>query len=161
MKKVLKVALLALITMSAFNVSVKAQGWNITHTDGDELKGIEPSYISIFQAEDGDAFIINGGDNPGIAILSDNRIFDYDSNGYVSALIGFYIDGALDHKETAKFFVGKGRATMGALFASRNKKIFLDIINHLRSKGDVRVVADKYSGSDYDVTATMNPDIKF
>lgn len=162
MKKLFKIALIAFVTVLAFNVSAIAQEWHVTLVKGDELKGTADTHMSVFNGANGDNFIVNGGDTPALALVTGKSIFDYDSNKYVSVLVGFYIDDKLDHKKTVKFYVGGGKADMAIYFPERSGRAFFDeVVDHLKTKGDVRFVAERYTGGDYDVTAKMNPDIKY
>ena len=128
------------------------------HDDADELKGTKAYDVSAFMSSNGDTLFIYS-DMNNVSINAGRGIFDYDDNGCVSVLVGFYDGKTLVEKCLTKFRVsqqGDGAFTADYLEEGIGKKI----IKHLKTKGNVRIIASKYSGSDFDITIPKNPNIK-
>lgn len=136
--------------------------WQITKMPGDELKEIEEYYMNAYAGERGDAFAFASNFPSSVIILSRSGIFNYnynDSNS-VKITIGFYVDDKLVDKESTKFYVlNTGNSNLATLNDRRTPGLGLKIITHLKTKGDVRIIADRYSGSDYDVRIPMNKNL--
>lgn len=156
MKKIFGIVFVLIISI-AMSFSADAQ-WKYYHIDKDELKGTESFDINSFVSDNGDKFCIFSHLNE-ISINVNKGIFDYDINEYVTVLVGFYDGKTLIDKCSTKFWVtaqGKTAFSVDYLEEGLGKKI----IKHLKTKGNVRIIASKYSGSDFDITIPKNPNIK-
>ena len=146
----------------AVEVPAKPANWTEELFPADELKGTPEELVSRYDCPiTGNAFFYFKGDVGGnITLLSKQGIFDYQSgrpNDYVKVVVGLYENGELKKKIDAKFSVGGGDADIAVLL---DKKISGEIAEHLKNTGDIRIVAPRYSGLDYDVTIPNNPDLK-
>lgn len=140
-------------------VNVKAQVWYITEKDADELTGME-AYTEIMFVRDDSYFFIFNKDN-GIGIKTLYGIFDYrrlelSKINVVEVLIGYYIDNKLYEKETTTFICDEKYD-----LAFSRDKTSLKIINHLKTKGNVRFVIKRFNRSNLDITVLMNKNIPF
>ena len=69
--------------------------------------------------------------------------------------------GNLTEKKIASFSCFKGIAKSAILCDFRdNENIGKQIINHIKYKGDVRIIAPKFHDSDFDVRIIKNPNIR-
>lgn len=143
--------------------------WEIIHCKGDELKSFDECFLNVFTAKNGDKVQFNS-NGDAILLTSNNNIFDIDTTincsfgipkDYIEVIIGFYVNGNLTDKKTASFSCFKGIAKNAILcdFLD-NESICKQIINHIRYKGDVRIIASKFHDSDFDVRMTKNPNIR-
>ena len=134
--------------------------WRINHVKGDELKGTKDHYMNSFTAKNDDAIIIQS-DNSNIALYSDNGVFDISLNDDIDVIIGFYENGKLTKKTQTKFHSSMNYLDYAILHGNYDEnKIGKQIINHIRYKGDVRIIASKFHDSDFDVRMTKNPNIR-
>lgn len=156
MKKIFGFVFVLIISI-AMSFSANAQ-WQYFHEDADELTGKDAYDMNVFLSSNEDAFIIYS-NTTYVVIQSDRGIFDYDDKKCISVLIGFYEGKTLIEKCTTKFLVTRSGDTAFStdmLSSELGKKI----IKHLKTKGNVRIIASKYSGSTFDITIPKNPNIK-
>ena len=132
--------------------------WRTSFHEADELKGTEEYTSSLYISETGDAFVCWSNED-GIKIVAGRGIFDYDDN-YVLAIIGFYEDGRMVDKVTTRLFVPDGSADAAYSSEYRSPGLGKKIKEHLRTRGDVRILASKYSGADFDIRIPMNTDLQ-
>ena len=90
-----------LITSGIMGFSADAQ-WRYFHDDADELKGTKAYDVSAFMSSNGDTLFIYS-DMNNVSINAGRGIFDYDDNGCVSVLVGFYDGKTLVEKCLTKF----------------------------------------------------------
>lgn len=143
--------------MLSFCVNVNAQMWHINETQADELKGTKASKHAIFLTENEDSCIIKG-DEFVIGVHTRKGIFDYDIIGntkFIKVLVGYYVDDKLIDKDIIEFLTTSGNFA----FLYQNEKYYTKIINHLKTKGNVRFVIGKYENVDFDITLPMNKDL--
>lgn len=158
MKKFITIIFTAIVTMVAFSINANAQ-WITEYYEGDELKGTSSHYANGYFGDCG--HFTCSSTNTKILIATDRGIFDYNSNRYnsdhyVSVTVGFYEKNILVEKVETRFYVPNGNSDT----AISSKDLGEKIINHLKNVGNVRIIASKYSGADFDLTIPMNPDIK-
>lgn len=152
MKKILFIV----VVMLSFCVNANAQMWYIDETKADELKGTKASKDAIFLNEDGCCII--KGDDFVIAINTHKGIFDYDEIGntrFIKVLVGYYVDDNLIDKDTIEFLISKPK---WAVLLS-NENYYTKIVNHLKTKGNIRFVIERYEDVDFDITLPMNKDL--
>ena len=141
-----KVLLLAFSLMATLNANAQ---WSTKYHEADELRD-EPAYWSnLYIASDGAAFVSWSNDDE-VKIITDKGIFDY-SDSRVKVIVGFYKDNALMEKTTAFFYVPSGDSNTAYTSSYRNPGLGQKIIDWLKNTGDVRFIASKYSGSDFDM----------
>lgn len=156
----------ALILMSlAVCVNANAGFWYTNHHKADELIGTKEYYSNVYY-DGGDYFKCynNGSGRDYIMIGADMGIFDYEDYKYIYsdykymyATIGFYKNGHLIERASFRFNLYRGDYDFA--YSGDNDKLSTKIINHLKNVGDVRIIAPKYSGPDFDITIPMNPDL--
>ena len=147
MKKFFILCLMAFVMCVNANAQI---GWIADYVPADELTDEGGYHISMYDCEKG-YFAIRS-DLDRVFISTHEGIFDYDNNK-IFVLIGYYKNGVLIEKETAYFFVGsKGDI---AVLTGKTK-----ILNQLKTVGDIRIVAERYNRSDFDITIPMNATIK-
>ena len=155
MKRIFSIVIMLL----SIAFSMNAQ-WRVSHVEGDDLKGKKEHYINSFTAKNDDAVIIQS-DDTSILLYSDNGVFDITMNDDFDVIIGFYENGKLTKKIQAKFHSSMNYLDYAILHENYDEnKIGKQIINHIRFKGDVRIIAPKFRGSDFDVRMTKNPNIR-
>ena len=145
-------------------INANAQNWQIYHNQADELKGTNEHYTNVYKNVNGDYAVCWSNSN-NLKIVTDSGIFDYfySASGFSAicnntmiALVGYYKDGVLIEKESISFYVPVGdRDTAYPYLKNKGTKI----IRHLKYVGDVRIIAPKYSGADFDITIPMNTNI--
>lgn len=151
MKKTL-ITLLAL----AFSIHASAQWHEPILHEADKLLGQKEYYSNLYDAKVGSLLIWSNENN--VRIATYNGIFDYE-NEHVPVIIGLYVDGELKRKVRARFYVRSGsehQATTDNWFRPGIGKL---IINHLKYKGDIRIVAKRYGRVDLDMYIPMNPEL--
>lgn len=133
--------------------------WKYYHIDKDELKGTESYDNSTYTSSNGDSFWCCSHEDYAFISL-DRGIFDYDfKTQCISVIVGFYEGKTLIEKCSTEFLVlQKGNTAMSTDLLS--PELGKKIIKHLKTKGNVRIIASKYSGSDFDITIPKNPNIK-
>lgn len=135
--------------------------WRVRHIKGDELKGTKDRLMNSFTTKNGDEIaIMNDGT---ILLYSKNGIFDIRIGDYygAEAKIGFYEDNKLIKKIVKGFSVSLKNADCAILLGDYDEdKIGDQIINHIKYKGDVRIIMPKFHGSDFDARMTKNPNIR-
>lgn len=157
MKPSLKHLLASVIVVLSFSISANAQ-WNTpTYHKGDELKGTSEYYSNLYIGENG--YFVCWDNESDVKIGTNSGIFDYEDN-YVFVIVGFYEGESLKEKVTTRFYVPNGDADTAYSSEYRTKGLGDHIKNHLKNVGDVRIIASKYSGSDFDITIPMNKDLK-
>lgn len=156
MKKFITTIVLALVASLMF--TAKAQWSEPKYFPADELKGEEAYYANTFTGEDGAVIIWSN--ETDVKLVAKRGIFDYDDN-YVNVIVGFYESDKLVEKVTTKFYVPNGDSNTA--YTSSFKEplgLGLKIILHLSNNGKVRFIANKYSGPDFDLTVSMNKNLK-
>ena len=133
-------------------VSANAQsGWVVEYIPVDELTGDGGNYLNVY--ENGEGFFGFRSDLNLVTISTYKGIFDYGNSRTISVIIGYYKDGVLIEKETKTFLVGSKSDT--AFCRGKSK-----LVNHLKNVGDVRIVAERYNRSNFDLTIPMNHGLK-
>lgn len=146
------------LAMALFANAVNAQWHEPVYKPADELKGEDAYYANIYDGNSG-SFVCWSNETD-IKIITDRGIFDYDDS-YVRVIVGFYVGDELVDKVTARFYVPKGDSDTA--YTSKYQTptdLGSRIITHLKTKGKVRFLAPKYSGSDFDLTVPMNKNLK-
>lgn len=138
-------------------VNANAQNWEINYHQADELKGTEGYYSNYYRVTNGNYFVCWSNETD-VKIGTRQGIFDYDDN-YVFVIVGFYENGSLVKKETSYFYVPRGDSDT-AYTSYKSPKLGAKIINHLKNVGNVRIIAPKYSGGDFDIVIPMNSNLK-
>jgi hypothetical protein len=139
-------------------VNANAQNdWEVDYHQADELKGIEGYYSNFYVDTNGNYFVCWSNDTD-VKIGTRGGIFDYSDN-YVFVIVGFYKDTTLTEKETTYFYVPDGDSNT-AYTSYKCPNLGNKIINHLKNVGNVRIIACKYSGADFDIVIPMNPNLK-
>ena len=155
MKKILFVLAMCLM----FCVNANAQEWSVIETKADELKGTNASTMVIFTDNENGSFCLNF-ETEGIVmgIQTDKGIFDYDTIGRVrivkDVIIGFYENDKLIDKITTSFLMRSSK-----IAATLNGEIIVKVVQHLKHKGEVRFIVERYESSDFDITITMNKEL--
>ena len=156
MKRILSI----IIMLLSIVFSMDAQ-WRVRSVKGDELKRTKDRLMNRFTAENKDEVIImNDGT---IMLYSENGIFDINIGDHygVEGIIGFYENNKLIKKIIKGFSVSLKNPDCAALLGGYDEdKIGDQIINHLKYKGDVRIIMSKFRGSDFDVRMPKNPNMK-
>ena len=155
MKKIF-VLIATLFAMFITNVA-NAQWEEPRFYKADELKGEDAYYSNCYISDDG-AFVCWSNEDT-IKIISDRGIFDY-HDSYVKVIVGFYENNNLIEKVTTKFFVPERNSSCALTSDFYSKGLGKKIINHLKNKGEVRFIASKFRGADFDMTVPMNKNIK-
>ena len=157
MKKFIKIIGISLVCILSFAFNAKAQ-WSITFKKGDEMLNTPGGYQCIYS----DILSGDGGgyskSNDIFIILSNNGIFNcvkISGINIINVIIGYYKDGKLIEKEDDIAAVNDSKD--GACLTLESSK---KIIDYLRTEGDVRIYAEKYSRGNYDVTFPMNTTLK-
>lgn len=151
MKKIIFLLAMTLLVC----VNANAQMWYIDETQADELKGTKASKDAFFLTEDGSC-LIKGNDFV-IAVKTHKGIFDYDGIGdtrSIKVLVGYYVDDKLIDKDIIEFLISSAKFAF-----ILNKTYYTKIVNHLKTKGDVRFVIERYEDVDFDITLPMNKDL--
>ena len=154
MKKILFIVLM----MLSFGVNVNAQMWRIFETKADELKGTKASKDAMFVTEDFDESCLIFGDEFLIALSTNKGIFDYDRINnlkYINVLVGYYVDDKLIDKDIIEAYLSSD--CMTAYIEQEN--YYTKIVNHLKTKGNIRFVIERYCDVDFDITLPMNKDL--
>lgn len=151
MKRFVMTFFAALVAFFAVSNSAYAQKWQSLYSPADELKGEAEYYVYYVEAPNGDSICLYSNENY-IKIISGRGIFDYNSN-YVSVLVGFYEGDTLVNKVKTVFFVPDRNASVAYTSKYKNPTLAKDVVDWLKSNGEVRIIASKYSNADFDVTA--------
>ena len=154
MKKILTIALLGFIAITAFSFNAKAEWNQPTYCPSDELRGTEAYYANFYDGNSG--YFVSWSNEDKVKIGTRRGIFDYNSYHFVSVLVGFYEGDKLIKKETTSFYVPKGDSDT----AYSNSDIGKRITTHLKTTGKVRIIASTYSGLDFDLLIPMNKNLK-
>lgn len=154
MKKIFILCLMAFV----MGVNANAQNWEIDYHQADDLKGTEGYYSNYYSDTNGNYFVCWSNDTD-VKIGTRRGIFDYDDN-YVFVIIGFYENGSLIEKETSYFYVPRGDSNTAFTSIYKSPNLGTKIINHLKNVGNVRIIARKYSGADFDIVIPMNSNLK-
>ena len=146
-------------------VNANAGFWYTNHHKADELRGTKEYYSNVYN-DGGDYFKCynDGSGRDYIMIGADMGIFDYENYKYfysdykyMYATIGFYKNGNLIERASFRFNLYRGDFDFA--YSGDGDKLSTKIINHLKNVGDVRIIAPKYSGPDFDITIPMNPNL--
>ena len=160
MKKLFTIIFATVIAVATFSPDAKAQWASSVYFEADELKGTPSSYMTTY-TDDAGMFVCISNDKENIlSVTTAKGIFDYDSYQNVKLTIGFYKDGALINRKTALAFVSTRSANHALMSDYGSKGIIDKILNHLINVGDVRIIAHKFRGGDFDIKLPMNPDLK-
>lgn len=160
MKKIIFILVMSLFVC----INANAQ-WSVSVIKGDELKGTEDCYANVYDFSNG--YFVCWSNDTSIKIGTNVGIFDYDTEygsyssfQYTNVIIGFYVDGTLTEKVMAKFYVPDGKSNTAYTSDIKNKGLGVKIINHIKTKGDVRIIAPRYGRVDFDITIPMNNTLK-
>ena len=147
-----------ILTAAIFIASAANAQWlKPSYYPADELKGEDAYYANMYSNDAG--YFVSWSNGENIKIGTNRGIFDYDDD-YVTVIVGFYVGDKLEEKVVAKFYVPTGDSDTAYSSSFRDPGLGLKIINHLRTKGKVRFLADKFSGADFDLTVPMNKNLK-
>ena len=157
MKKFITIIFATIVAMMTFSINANAQWGTPNYHKGDELKGTSAYYSNIYQGDCG--YFVCWSNDTDVKIGANRGIFDYDDN-YVFVIVGFYEGDKLIEKVTTRFYVPNGDSNTAYSSEYKTKGLGEKIINHIKNVGNVRIIASKYSGADFDLTIPMNPNIK-
>lgn len=158
MKKI--IFFLAMALLVCVNANAQNGKWEYHYNKADELLGTENHYANIFTDTNGNYFVCWSNDFS-VKIGTNKGIFDFYDNEVV-AQIGFYENGKLIEKEIVRLYVPNGDSNTAFIKSDYVSQLLGEkIILHLKTKGSVRIVINKYSGADCDITIPMNKGIKF
>ena len=143
MRKTLLLAISA--TLFAFNAMAQ---WSTDSHKGDELLGTAPYKSYTYTASNGDSFIYWSNDY-NFRLYAAKGIFFYKGD-FVNAVVGYYSGDELINRESVELYVPEGKPNTAQ--ADNNWELADRIITHIENGGRVRIVADKYSGADFDIT---------
>lgn len=152
----MKKILLLTISLVCLCATANAQ-WKVSTIKGDALKGTTDA---IAYEYGGHNYFVCWDNNYSLKIGCTSGIFNPRAsslNRNVDVTIGLYEGDTLVEKLKVGFWLNDELDAAYGLTKSVNKKI----IKHLKTKGDVRIIAQKYRGADYDLTLPMNPDIRY
>lgn len=165
MKKIFALILMSLtvcVNANAQNGWINAPkiGWSY-ETNGELI-------TNYYMTQSGDAFVCaDDGDISIISLATNKGIFDY--SGYTMYVtIRFYKNNDLIHTEFIRLthndnyrnFAYSDYTNLSLSQLNHTLDCNSKIIHHLKYVGNVRIIAPKYSGSDFDITIPMNPNIK-
>ena len=136
-------------------LSVNAQnGWETRKSDGDELKGSSPSVEHLYKCDEGEICFFDGSESI-FMVVTYNGFFYFAFYYYVNgAKIWVYdIHNNLNSKiktPTQRTFlvVEENKDVMGCIKKDVGEKIVSFLKNQ---KGFVRIIAERYSRSDFDI----------
>lgn len=148
MKKFLYIALTLLVMMLSEGIS-SAQGWEITKENG-----ANPITIASY-SEGTDVFVLST-DNVYVTLKSASK-FVFKKN-VVQVVAYFYLEGELMYKRKLKFLTDYNISNYCMLTDNDMCKA---IKYHIETLGDIRIVAPKDDGSNFDITVKMNEDLGF
>ena len=158
MKKI--IFFLAIALLVCVNANAQNGKWEYHYNKADELLGVENHYANIFTDTNGNYFVCWSNDFS-VKIGTNKGIFDYYDNEVV-ARIGFYENGKLIEKKIVRLYVPNGDSNTAFIKNDYVSQLLGEkIILHLKTKGSVRIIINKYSGADCDITIPMNKDINF
>lgn len=141
---------LFLVLLSISSISSYAE-WKVVKSDN-----INDDYnLNVFYTEEG--YFMCGFNND-IFIKTYNSIFDFDDDNNISALISLYENDRVIENLTINFFVSD--IADGAISLNRgNEDNINKIMTHIKTKGNVRIVINRYRYSSFDVTIPMNKNL--
>lgn len=156
MKKFFILCLMTLVVC----VNVNAQNvWEVNYHQADELKGTKGYYSNFYVDTNGNYFVC-WSNATYVKIGTSSGIFNYNSDNFVSVIVGFYKDTTLIEKKTTYFYVPDGDSSTAYLrYSYKSRNLSNKIINHLKNVGNVRIIANKYSGANFDIVIPMNPNL--
>ena len=159
MKKFIVALIAIFIATISMSYTAMAQWQSPSYHDADELTGQSAYYANLYVGENG--YFVCWSNTDDVKISTKSGIFDYNRDNYVSVIIGFYEGDKLTEKVTTKFYVPRGDSDV-AICSKYNtpKDLGKKIVTHIKTKGSVRIIASKFSGSDFDLTIPMNEDMK-
>lgn len=140
-----------------------AQGsWTVSHRDADELKGQDARDVYLYEAPGVGTVVVWDWDKADFRLITDNGFFKayyYQGSKYYPITVGFYDD---DGKLEKKFGLdlieeynhgGKYIATGGFYYGGRGN--IRKLLSRMKSgKGYVRILADLYNRSAFDIMIT-------
>lgn len=157
MKKFIMFVVATLVAMVSMSNFAMAQWFPPTHHQADELTGTSEYYSNLYEGDSG-YFVCWSNDN-NVKIVAKRGIFDYNDD-YVNVIVGFYEGENLIEKVETKFYVPQNESNTAYTSDYKSPKgLGYKIKNHIKTKGDVRIIASKYSGIDFDLTVPMNEKI--
>ena len=154
----MKKFLFIIVMMLSFGVNVNAQEWYINEIQADELKGTKAGKNAMFINKDCDVICDIYGDEFLISVSIDKGIFDYEViNNEISikVLVGYYVDNKLIDKDIIEF----SKLFNKTAILYQNENYYTKIVNHLKTKGNIRFVIERYCDIDIDITLPMNKDL--
>lgn len=143
MKHFIATAAAALLSIAASGQ--KANVWHTSKVQADALigNGAYETYALVTEKNDG---IIYRSDRDEVIVLIKKGIFDYDMEGEVAVLVGYYRNGELLNKTTRAWRKGQGGDTIISDAVEG-----LLIKNWLEGGGDIRIVAPRYARENLDM----------
>ena len=154
----MKRVILTAIFIAIFFTSNAFAQWSITYHEGDPLKETEACYANTYTCQEGNAFTCQTGTDI-IRIYTHEGIFNT-YNGSVNMIIGFYQGDKLIEKKEVWFYVPNDQPNCAYSNPYKQKKISRRIKEHLKSIGNVRILASRYGDPDLDIIIPMNTEIK-
>lgn len=146
------------ISLLLVSFAAKAEWDNPIYKKADALKGREAYYSYFYHNQKGSFCCWSDTCNWGITCST--GIFDYDMESYVDGLIGLYVGDELVQKFEIPFYVTEADKSL-AYPTFRRADVILAVLNHLKYKGDVRIVIPRYGQADFDFVITKNSEINF
>ncbi len=148
--------IIILALMLSFTASAQ---WTTRFHKADELKGEDSYWSNLYVSPSGYSMFVCWTNDTEVKIITREGIFDY-SDDYVRVLVGFYKGESLVEKEEAYFFVPQGDRDSAYSSSYRNPGLGPKIKEWIKNSGNVRFVAPKFSGADFDMTVKQYKDLK-
>lgn len=158
-----RIIILTAMVAMAINAVAQQGKWSVQQSEGDELKGIPPTTTYNYIQEGAGAFTFWGYDIQQFALFSLQSQFNTKVSGeYIgmTILVGIYDN---EGKMTDKFtmWLDKDTSRRGVIRTRNAKKMFTPvgqeknikkIFTAMKSgKGYVRIVAERYNDTDFDI----------
>lgn len=158
-KNMKKIVIIIIAILTGINANAQ---WSKTLIKGDELKETVDRTMYNFRSNNGDSFWFISNETC-INITTNRGIFDFDYDDYCHQVlqfvkIGFYVNGELVEKTNCldtTFRVSDSGTTAWVYGIEGDPNLSSRIIDHLRNKGEVRIIAYLYDETEYDVTIPM------
>lgn len=148
MKQIIITILLSIISMNAF------ADWKYKY---DEKENCTFSYY--INEKQLNLFFTSSADNY-VGFITGNGEFKTNNDGYVSGLVEFFEDGVSVEKVRVNFKIDrKGHDTCG--FDDDMVDMSVKILNHIKNKGSVRIVASRVNIGNFELIIPQNHDIKW
>ena len=120
-----------------------AQSWKVESLKGDKTRGIEDCYRTSY-TDNGDKFTFHSSKNIIILDCQDNFFSpNFKDLDYLDVTFFFYVGNQMIMEKKAKF-----RLTSSLTKAIYGGDISKEVFNHIKTKGDVRIIACKYTNKE-------------